>query len=131
MRMGRQPPEPRSDSPENRRAHRRVPANVPLRMRTGDSETAFDLMDLSESGVRIRCGSPMAPMTRIKVGMILPAKRVGSKSDVSFETTGVVVWSHKVPEGGAFDTGVFFPELDDRQRGLLRTFVASHAPQAG
>jgi len=99
-------------------------------MRTEAGDTAFDLMDLSESGVRIRCGSPMAPMTRIKVGMVLPAKRVGSKSDVSFETTGVVVWSHKVPEG-AFDTGVFFPDLDERQRGLLRTFVASHAPQAG
>jgi hypothetical protein len=99
-------------------------------MRSGDHETPFDLMDLSESGVRIRCGSPMAPMTRVKVGMVLPAKRLGSKADVSFETTGVVVWSHKAP-AGSFDTGVFFPELDDRQRGLLRTFVASHVPQAG
>jgi hypothetical protein len=107
-----------------------VPAKVPFRMKTGDHEAAFDLMDLSESGVRIRCGSPMVPMTKVKVGMVLPGKRVGSKADVSFETTGVVVWSHKVPEG-AFDTGVFFPDLDDRQRGMLRAFVASHAPQAG
>ena len=127
--MGRQSSAPRPGSPANRRAHDRVPAGVPFRLRAGDQDSTFDLVDLSESGVRIRCGAPMAPMTRVKVGMVLPAKRVGAKADVAFETTGVVVWSHRAPPG-AFDTGVFFPELDDRQRGLLRTFVASHVPQA-
>lgn len=123
--MARQSPAPKDGSGAERRVHARVPASVPFRLFAGDREATFDLMDLSESGVRIRCETAMTPMTRVKVAMVLPGRRVGASRDVTFETTGVVVWSHKA-QPGSFDTGVFFPELDDRQRNLLRTFVSSH-----
>jgi hypothetical protein len=113
-----------------RRRHARVdvksPGNGPFRLRADGAEQSFELMDLSESGVRIRSQSALGPMTRIHVAMMLPGARVGAASDVRFETTGVVVWSHR-QSPTSFDTGVFFPELDDRQRAFLRTFVASHA----
>ena len=113
------------DKGSERRKHARVPTGVALRLMSHGKEEAFDLIDLSESGVRIRCHRALAAMTRIQVAMVLPGKRVGASSDVRFETTGVVVWSHK--QESIFDTGVFFPEMDERQRGLLRTFVATHA----
>jgi len=113
-----------STGPERRR-HPRVPANVPFRLLNEGKEEAFDLVDLSESGVRIRCRHPMPPMTRILVRLVLPGDRIGAASDVKFETTGVVVWSHKAP-GTEYDTGVFFADLDDRQRRLLHAFVGSH-----
>ena len=107
-----------------RRKHTRVQTAVPFRLVTHGKEEAFDLIDLSESGVRIRCHKPLGAMTRIQVAMVLPGKALGASADVRFETTGVVVWSHK--QDSIYDTGVFFPEMDERQRGLLRTFVASH-----
>jgi hypothetical protein len=113
-----------------RRRHARVdvkpPGNGPFRLRADGVDQAFELVDLSESGVRIRSQSALGPMARIHVAMMLPGARVGASSDVRFETTGVVVWSHR-QSPSSFDTGVFFPELDDRQRAFLRTFVASHA----
>jgi hypothetical protein len=119
--MGRQ-----RDAAERRR-HARVPGGVPFRLRTEDHEEGFDLVDLSESGVRIRCRRAIPAMTRIQVSLVLPARRVGgAHGDVQLDTTGVVVWSHRA-EGETFDTGVFFSDLDDRQRGLLRSFVGSHA----
>ncbi len=84
----------------------------------------FELLDLSESGVRMRCQSDLAELTRIQVAMLLPAGRVGQDDDVRLDTEGVVVWSHAVNEG-IYDTGVFFPELDEDQRGLLQAFVLS------
>jgi hypothetical protein len=121
--MGRQ-----RDSAERRR-HDRVPADVPFRLNADGVEDTFDLMDLSESGVRIRCRRSLPAMARIQVSLVLPARRVQAPGDVRLDTTGVVVWSHRSDAGGAqaFDTGVFFSELDDRQRGLLRSFVGSHA----
>ncbi|MDJ0975591.1 MAG: PilZ domain-containing protein [Planctomycetota bacterium] len=108
-----------------RRRHTRVEATMPctLVQENGDKQ-AFELLDLSESGVRMRCKADMTAMTRIQVAMVLPASRVGRNEDVRLDTEGVVVWSHAVNEG-IYDTGVFFPELSDDQRGLLQAFVLS------
>ena len=113
-----------TDGPE-RRQHTRVEATMPctLVQENGEKE-AFELLDLSESGVRMRCKADMTAMTRIQVAMVLPAARVGRDEDVRLDTEGVVVWSHAVNEG-IYDTGVFFPELSDDHRGLLQAFVLS------
>ena len=116
---------PRQPTGAERRRHARVPAAIPFQLSTQGQQEAFDLIDLSESGVRIRCGRSLAAMTRIQVNMTLPAKRVGAKADAKIETMGIVVWSHRL-DPKAFDTGVFFSDLDDRQRGVLRAFVSSH-----
>jgi hypothetical protein len=87
-------------------------------------EEAFDLVDLSESGARIRCSHPVPPMTRIQVALLLPGRKVGLPRDVRVDTGGVVVWSHRDSgPGGKYDTGVFFPDLEADQRRLLRTLV--------
>lgn len=108
-----------------RRQHPRVAANLSCTMRAEDgAEAPFDLVDLSESGIRLRCAQSVSAMTRIQVAVLLPAGRIGRDEDIRLDTQGVVVWSHQV-EPGDFDTGVFFPELDDEQRGLLQAFVLS------
>lgn len=108
-----------------RRRHTRVEASMPCTLVRDDGDKqSFELLDLSESGVRMRCKSDMAAMTRIQVAMLLPGARVGRDEDVRLDTEGVVVWSHAVNDG-IYDTGVFFPELDDDQRGLLQAFVLS------
>jgi len=122
---------PRQSGQAERRRHSRVAAGVPFHLVTDGKDEPFDLVDLSESGVRIRSPRALTPMTRIRVRVVLPAKRVGSPADVAMDTTGVVVWSHKFAGGdsgrAAFDVGVFFSDLEDRQRNLLRAFVGTHA----
>jgi hypothetical protein len=116
----------RQRDPAERRRHDRVPTELPFRLKADGAEEVFDLVDLSESGVRIRCRRSIPAMTRIQVSLVLPGRRVGGGAgDVRLDTTGVVVWSHRA-ENHTFDTGVFFAELDERQRGLLRSFVGSH-----
>lgn len=111
---------------EERRRHDRVAAEaLPCVLRDGEgNEEPFQLVDLSESGVRLHCPHEIRAMTRIQVNMVLPAERVGGGEDATLDTTGVVVWSHQAGESG-YDTGVFFPELDARSRDLLRAYVHS------
>ncbi len=114
---------------DERRKHPRVPALLtgPCTIRRDDgSETAFELQDLSECGARLVCEAAIGAMTRIHVAMRLPGDRVGRDDDTTVETIGVVVWSHQTDEGG-YDTGVFFPELDDDSASLLRSYVATAA----
>jgi hypothetical protein len=118
---------PRQSGQAERRRHARVKTRIPFHLVTDGKDEPFDLVDLSESGVRIRSPRALVPMTRIRVRVVLPAKRVGSPADVALDTTGVVVWSHKEAGPAGFDVGVFFSELEDRQRNLLRTYVGAHA----
>ena len=118
---------PRQTGQAERRRHARVQTRVPFHLVADGKDEPFDLVDLSESGVRIRSPRGLVPMTRIRVRVVLPAKKVGTAADVALDTTGVVVWSHKERGPGGFDVGVFFSDLEDRQRNLLRTFVGAHA----
>lgn len=116
-----------------RRKHERVAAAFPCVMMGPDRKhETFDLLDLSESGVRMRCARALPPMTQIQVALELPAARLGRPKDVKLMTRGVVVWSHRAGKdagggsvAGGYDTGVFFPELTPEQRALLLLFVAS------
>src|SRR5262245_43670835 len=113
-----------------RRKHTRVPATFPCVLIGPDQkEEKFDLVDLSESGVVRRAGRAWPAMTQIQVALVLPKARVGRPKDAPLSTRGVVVWSHKSKEGrkSDFDTGVFFPELSNEQRGLLAAYVMSAA----
>ena len=125
-----------------RRKHKRVSASFPCVLVGPDKkEERFDLVDLSESGVRMRCARALPAMTQIQVAMTLPGGRVGRPKDAKLSTRGVVVWSHraggaakgekvgksapKAGSKGGFDTGVFFPELSTEERGLLTAYVHS------
>ena len=110
---------------EERRVHPRVEGNLPCVLRTASGQDEhFDLLDLSESGARIRCPHAMAAMTEIAVHVDLPGARIGAEKDLRLKTRGVVVWSHPTADG-RFDTGVFFPELDDESRAALQAYVLS------
>ena len=108
-----------------RRRHPRVKAGIPFRLvNEAGEEEVFDLVDLSEAGARITCGHPIPTMTQIRVAMVLPrGEEAPEVRGASVDTTGVVVWSHRV-EDGRYDTGVFFSGLEDAQRELLQAFVA-------
>jgi len=92
----------------------------------GGEERTFELIDLSECVARLTCGIAIGAMTRIHVAMRLPGERVGRDEEVAVETVGVVVWSHRASEG-AYDTGVFFSELDEESAALLQAYVLSAA----
>jgi hypothetical protein len=110
---------------EQRRKTPRVAAQGPCAIRDPDgTEHAFELVDLSECGARLRCEVPIGAMTRIHVAMLLPADRVGQGEDVRLETPGVIVWSHRLEED-IHDIGVFFPELNDEGAALLQAYVLS------
>jgi hypothetical protein len=110
---------------DERRRDRRVEARGPCTIVGGDgTERDFTLVDLSESGARLTCEAEIGAMTRVQVLLLLPGDRLGKSEDARLETVGVIVWSHKTGEG-AFDTGVFFPELDDDTASLLRSYVAT------
>ncbi len=116
---------------EERRKHPRVQAAGTGTIRDPQGEErVFELVDLSESGARLRCRAPIGAMTRIRVAMLLPGPRIGRDEDVRLDTVGVIVWSHRIdpaPPDGApgYDTGVFFPELDEDGAALLQVYVLS------
>ena len=73
---------------QERRTQTRVPAggSCTIRDQEGD-ERAFELVDLSECGARLRCENAIGAMTRIQVNMVLPAERIGESADAVLNKT--------------------------------------------
>jgi hypothetical protein len=105
-----------------RRQHPRVAARVPFRIvNQAGRDEAFRLVDLSECGARIQVKNAIPAMTRIQVALFLPGSRMGGDEELRVDTAGVVVWCH--PTEDFYDTGVFFPDLRETERLLLRDLV--------
>lgn len=110
---------------DERRRHPRVGGPVPCLLRDDTGvESSFELLDLSESGVRLRSARSLAAMTQVGIELVLPARRLGSPKDIRLVTRGVVVWCHEV-KPGTFDTGVFFPQLADTDRRTLKALATT------
>lgn len=126
--MARQPADAPPPAPDERRRHPRVPIREPGVLVSEGVRNEFEMLDISESGVRLRSRHAIHAMTQLELELRLAAAQVGGTSDYVLKTTGIVVWSHKQAAAPLpYDTGVFFPNLDDRQREVLRTMARTHA----
>lgn len=126
--MARQPADAPSPSSAERRKHARVPLREPGVLVSQGVRNEFEMVDISESGVRLRSQHAIHAMVQLQLELRLTAAQVGEKADYVLKTTGIVVWSHKQAAPPLpYDTGVFFPQLDDRQREVLRKMASKHA----
>ncbi len=126
--MARQPSDAPPPAPDERRKHTRVPLREPGVLVAEGVRNDFEMVDISESGVRLRSKLAIHAMTQLELELRLAAAQVGAKDDYVLKTTGIVVWSHKQAAPPLpYDTGVFFPHLDDRQREILRMMARTHA----
>ena len=126
--MARHPSEAPIPTGAERRQHPRVPVREPGVLVSHGVRNEFEMVDISESGVRIRSQHAFQAMVELELELRLAAARVGGPDDFVLKTTGIGVWSHKQAAAPLpFDTGVFFPHLDERQREILRKLTVSHA----
>ena len=134
-------------SGHERRLHPRLEHTVPVKISGGDVDIVTETRDISASGASCRVSAYLAPMTKLKIHLLLPlpaaclpagrgkagvrppganAKTITKRVDCE----GVVVRAEAVPEGGYFHTAIFFSDIKPRDIEVLARFVASKLPAA-
>ena len=114
-------------STTERRKHPRLQLDLPLRLTVGERTVDTLICDISTSGIRFRTPEPLPMMSRVQIGLELPAS--GSSGPVAMN--GVVVRSdlrpddagNPEPEGGPYETAIFFDDLPPQAQTQLTRFL--------
>ncbi len=129
--------------PERRR-HPRLEHTVPVKISGGDFDIVTETKDISCSGASCRVNKYLAPMTKLKVHLLLPlpagqaglpAGQAGLNSGAKSTTRhidceAVVVRAESAPDHGYFYTAIFFSDIKPRDVESIARFVVSKLPAA-
>ncbi len=113
--------------PAERRRHRRISVRLPLQLTVKDQTVDTHIVDLSESGIRLRTPAALPLMTRVQIALELPTKKP-SEGASSVGITGVIVRCVHVDDdsGVPYDTAIYFETLSDSARGRIARYMQTH-----
>jgi hypothetical protein len=107
-----------------RRRHPRIPISLPLQLTIQDETVDTVIINLSETGIRLRTPKPMQLLSRVQIGIELPEAKGVTPESVAI--TGVIVRSEPTESADIpFDTAIFFEDLSDAARGSISRFISA------
>ena len=113
-----------SGTPERRR-HFRLKHTVPVKISSHDVDIVTETVDLSCSGAFCRINKYIAPMTKLKVHLLLPVRKHNKIVTKRIHCDGVVVRAESASDGDHFYTAIFFNDIAPRDSQAINDFVES------
>lgn len=83
------------------------------------------LVDVSESGFRIRCKMDLMPGQKVVLHFGIPVKEEPAKKQVSIFATCQVIWQKKIKEDDSPQAGLKILEMSQVQAGYYNAFVSA------
>jgi hypothetical protein len=108
-----------------RRRHLRLEHKVPVKISSGDLDIVTETKDLSCSGAFCRTTKFIAPMTKLKLNLLLPLRRNGKIVDKRIHCEGVVVRTESATDGDYFHAAIFFSDIAPKDSQAIAEFVES------
>lgn len=111
-------------SGQERRKSQRAAAHIPVRIAQEDGDIVTETLNISRSGAHCRVNKRVELMTKLKIHILLPARK-NQKRSKTLRCKGVVVRSEPSPENGRFDIAIFFNEIAQRDAESINDYVGS------
>ena len=108
-----------------RRRHLRLEQTIPLKISSGDVDIVTETKNLSCSGALCHILKFIAPMTKLKVHLLLPLKVNNKIVTKRISCQGVVVRSESAVSQDYFHTAIFFSDISPRDIQIIHEFVES------
>jgi hypothetical protein len=108
-----------------RRRHFRLEHNVPVKISSADLDIVTETSNLSCSGAFCQVNKFIAPMTKLKLNLLLPIRKNNKIVTKRLHCEGVVVRSESVPTGDYFQTAIFFSDISPKDAQIIHDFVDS------
>ncbi len=108
-----------------RRRHPRLEHNVPVKISSGDVDLVTETKDLSCSGAFCRISKYIAPMTKLKLNLLLPLRKSGKIATKRIHCEGVVVRCESSTDGAFFHVAIFFSDISPKDGQVVSEFVES------
>ena len=109
-----------------RRSEPRLENNIPVKFCGDIGDMMSETQNISRSGAYCRVEKYVAPMTKLKIHLLLKNPDTGKKSARKISCEGVVVRSEPVDGGGGFHLAVFFSDINKRDADYITDYVGVH-----
>ncbi len=106
-----------------RRRHHRLEHRIPVKISSGDVDIVTETTNLSCSGAFCRSNKYIAPMTKLKLNLLLPIRKNEKISTKHIHCEGVVVRAEASANGDYFHTAIFFSDITPRDSQTIGEFV--------
>ena len=117
-----------------RRRHPRLEQTIPIKISSDDVDIVTETKNLSCSGAFCLINKFLAPMTKLKLHLLLHFKRNNRSVTKRISCEGVVVRSESAVDQDAFQTAIFFSDIASRDSKIIHEFVEfvmhPHEPSA-
>lgn len=110
---------------EERRKFPRIDKVLPLKL----SESEFDILtetkNISASGAYCAVNKPLEIMTKLSIVLLIPFKKNNGKVIKKVNCGGVVVRNESAQDNGKYPyrVGIYFNDINDHDRKLLRSYI--------
>ena len=109
-----------------RRKHPRIANNIPLKICQEDGDIVTETWNISRSGAYCRVSRYIEPMTKLKIHLLLPAKKNNKQSTKKISCEGVVVRTETVPDKDYFNVAIFFSDIPKRDSEVIADYVSTY-----
>ena len=116
-----------SQRPVNeRRGDPRLENNIPVKICQEGENIVSETQNISRSGTYCRVEKFIAPMTKLKIHLLLSSPSEGKKSAKKVSCEGVVVRSEPVEGGEGYHLAIFFSDITNRDAETITDYVSAH-----
>jgi hypothetical protein len=114
-----------------RRKDPRLKNNIPVKICQEDGDLIAETQDISRSGAYCHVDKYIAPMTKLRVHLLLSSSESGKKKPRKVSFDGVVVRSEPVLEGAGYHIAIFFSDISKRDADFITDYVSLHLNKSG
>jgi len=114
---------------DERRRSLRAYTNVPVKILCDDGDIVTQTVNISRSGVYCTANRSVEIMTKLKVCLLIPVKKLGKISTKKINCQGIVVRSEPVAGTKNYNIAVFFNDIAQRDADCIADYVGSTLEQ--
>ena len=108
---------------QERRKDPRLENNIPVKICQEGGDLVAETQNISRSGAYCRIGKYIAPMTRLKVHLLLSSTSKGKKDAKKISCDGVIVRCEQSSGEPGYNIAVFFSDISRRDAEFISDYV--------
>ena len=107
----------------DRRKDPRIDFSIPIKIEQDEGDLVTETRNISRSGIYCRVNRYIAPMTKLKISLLLPVKKKEKSTIKKISCQGIVVRSEPIEGEAAFNTAIFFNEISQKDAKIIAEYV--------
>ena len=107
-----------------RRKYPRLQNNIPLKVSSEEEDVVTQTYNLSRSGAYCRMNKYIAPMTKLKIHLLLPMRKSGKVATKKISCQGIVVRTESITSKSHYNAAIYFSDIQQKDADSISDYIS-------